>query len=256
MTNSYASNTELADGQHALLIDPGSVNNLTGGEWVRRGAGLAKAAGRTGSTTIQRKETLHVSGVGTQSQECHYNAQLPVALQDINGKPIEGTYLAPTINNSRLPALLGLSTLMQRGAIMDFRNMHLHFTGPGPVEYMQHLPEGTTTFNMLQAPSGHVMLPCCKYPAQQAQPQEDGSLTLHASSSTTQPTREISNPWNAFQHRYSKQGLTKEEFSAFYKWEPREDLERTQTETQIVQQFLAHYREDAVLIPADSSTQQ
>ena len=138
---------------------------------------------------------------------------------------------------------------------MDFRNMHLHFTGAGPVEYMQHLPEGTTTFNMLQAPLGHVMLPCCKYPAQQAQPQEDGSLTLHASSSTTQPTREINNPWNAFQHRYSKQGLTKEEFSAFYKWEPREDLEKTQPETQIVQQFLAHYREDAVLTPADSSTQ-
>ena len=151
---------------------------------------------------------------------------------------------------------------------MDFRNMHLHFTGPGPVDYMKHLPEGTTTFNMLQAPSGHVMTPCCKYPPQQPQPQEDGSLTLHASSSTTPPTEssgprtlndndtEISNPWNAFQHRYSKQGLTKEEFSAFYRWEPREDLEKTQTETQIVQQFLAHYREDAVLIPADSSTQQ
>jgi hypothetical protein len=178
-TNSYASNTELADGQHALLIDPGSVNNLTGGEWVRRGATLARAAGRSGSSSHQRKETLHVSGVGTQSQECHYNIQLPVALQDINGKAIEGTYTAPTINNSRLPALLGLNTLMQCGAIMDFRNMHLHFTGQGPVDYMQHLPEGTTTFNMLQAPSGHVMLPCCKYPSQQTQPQEDGSLTLH-----------------------------------------------------------------------------
>jgi hypothetical protein len=120
---------------------------------------------------------------------------------------------------------------------------------------MQHLPEGTTTFNMLQAPSGHVMLPCCKYPAQQTQPQEDGSLTLHASSSTTPPPREISNPWNAFRHRYGKQGLTQEEFSAFYRWEPREDLERdpTQTETQIVQQFLAYYRDDAVLIPAEST---
>ena len=138
---------------------------------------------------------------------------------------------------------------------MDFRNMHLHFTGPGPLDYMKHLPEGTSTFDMLQAPSGHVMLPCCKYPTpqEQTQPQDDGSLTLHATSSTTPPTETTpANVWNAFQHRYVGQGLTKDE------WQPRRDLEKVHTETEVVQQFLALHRDDHILIPGGETapTQQ
>ena len=56
------STTELHDGQHALLVDPGSCNNLAGGEWVRRGARLADAAGRTGIKSVKREQVLHVSG--------------------------------------------------------------------------------------------------------------------------------------------------------------------------------------------------
>jgi len=99
------------------------VNNLTGGEWVRRGVSLAQAAGRSGAATIKRQETLHVSGVGTHSQECHYNAHVQLVLRDIKGTPIECTYTAPTINNSKLPALLGPNTLKQRGAIMDSQDL-------------------------------------------------------------------------------------------------------------------------------------
>ena len=127
---------------------------------------------------------------------------------------------------------------------------------------MQHLPEGTTTFNMLQAPSGHVMLPCCKYPTphEQAQPQDDGTLTLHATASSTPPIEEVTptpqpapkplpaNPWNAFQQRYGRQGLTKEEFTVFYRWQPRQELEQVYNETEVVQQFLA-LEEEYVLIP-------
>ena len=112
-SDSYITTTELHDGQHALLVDPGSCNNLAGGEWVRRGARLADAAGRTGIKTTKREQVLHVSGVGTSSQECHYNAHLPITLRDINGNPVEATFTKPTINNSTLPALLGLNSLIR-----------------------------------------------------------------------------------------------------------------------------------------------
>ena len=83
------------------------------------------------------------------------------------------------------------------------------------------------------------MLPCCKYPTpqEQTQLQDDGSLALNATSSTTPPTEEMApaNVWNAFPHRYIGQGLTKDEFSVFYKLQPRQDLEKVHTETEVVQ---------------------
>ena len=188
-SDSYITTTELHDGQHALLVDPGSCNNLAGGEWVRRAARLADNAGKTGIETTKRDQPLHVSGVGTNSQVCHYNCHLPITLRDIHGNPVECTFTTPTINNSSLPALLGLNSLINVGALMDFRNMKLHSTGPGPLEYTSHLPEGTQTFELHQAPSGHVMLPCCKYATPQEQQrlrqQQTDTLTLHTTSTVS-----------------------------------------------------------------------
>ena len=42
---SYISNTELADGRQALLVDPGSWNNLSGAPWSTRTAQLAQRNG-------------------------------------------------------------------------------------------------------------------------------------------------------------------------------------------------------------------
>ena len=257
-SDSYITTTELHDGQHALLVDPGSCNNLAGGEWVRRAARLADNAGKTGIETKKRDQPLHVSGVGTNSQVCYYNSHLPITLRDVHGNPVECTFTTPTINNSSLPALLGLNSLINVGALMDFRNMQIHFTGPGPLEYTSHLPEGTQTFELHQAPSGHVMLPCCKYATPQEQQrlrqQHADTLTLHATttSSTAQPAIETTpplqhdiniNPWNAFQHRYKGQGLTKDNFTVFYKWPKRTELEKTCNETEVVQQFQAYLAE-------------
>ena len=238
-SDAYISNTELHDGQHALLVDPGSCNNLTGGEWVRRGARLANQAGKTGIKSTKRENPLHVSGVGTNSQECHYDTQLPLTLRDIHGNPVECTYTAPTINNSSLPALLGLNSLINVGALMDFRNMHIHFTGPGPLNYTAHLPEGTQTFDLHQAPSGHVMIPCCKYATPQEQQRlrqrstDNETLTLLAAQNTSDETprvipweETITNPWNKFQYRYGGYDLRKGELPVFYKWNQRADLEK------------------------------
>ena len=150
--------------------------------------------------------------------------------------------------------------------------MQLHFTGPGPCNYTSHLPEGTSTFEMKQAPSGHVMLPCCKYPAKSEtnrQSQEEGTLTLHATSQATSSTEPPSNPianettpitpllrnvWNVFQERYKDQGLRQPEFRTFYHWPQRSELERHYNERDVVQQFLAQHRDDYTLIPENEVT--
>ena len=126
---------------------------------------MAKAHGHKPTRKL-RDRALQVSRVENGSQQCHYDAEIPLTLRDINETPVECTYTAPTINDSQIPALLGLNSLINVGAILDMRNMHLHFTGPGPLNYTAHLPEGTRTFQLERAPSGHLLLPCCKYMTQ------------------------------------------------------------------------------------------
>ena len=166
---SYISNTELADGRQALLIDPGSWHNLTGSPWARRTAVLASRHNRPSKQT-ERARPLNVSGVGKDAQQCTHDCELPIELKTIDGRSLSGTFKAPTINGHALPALLGLRTLIERRAVMDFTTMTISFTGPGATK-IEYSP-GTDTFQMLQAPSGHLMLPCCEYKPQGRRGQE------------------------------------------------------------------------------------
>lgn len=156
----YISNTELADGRQALLVDPGSWNNLAGAPWCRRTAVLA---GRNGlkATQTRRERPLQVSGVGKDAQTCTHDCGLPIALKTVDDRGIAALFKTPTIDDHALPALLGLKTLIEQRAIMDFTKMQISFSGPG--ETRIEFSPGTDTFQMYQAPSGHLMLPCCEY---------------------------------------------------------------------------------------------
>ena len=188
----YISNTELADGRQALLVDVGSWGCLTGGPWARRTATLAKRSGRAAKQT-QRSEPLQVSGVGKDAQTCTHDCELPIELTTIDGRSIPGIYTAPTLKDDHaLPALLGLRTLVERRAIIDLPNMQISFTGQGETK-INYSP-GTDTFKMYHAPSGHLMLPCCEYSAKQRQDLmdhlallTDTEITPGASSSASEP---------------------------------------------------------------------
>ena len=91
----------------------------------------------------------------------------------------------PQQSNHALPALLGLETLIERRAIMDFTMMRLFFTGPGETD-INPCP-GTDEFDMLQAPSGHLMLPCCEYGPKNTRKNravDADKLVLHTSQSS------------------------------------------------------------------------
>ena len=81
--------------------------------------------------------------------------------------------------------------------------------------------------------------------------QHADTLTLHPTTTTdtgatasTDLAHDINiNPWNAFQHRYKGHGLSTNNFSTFYKWNKRLELEKTNIEPEVVQQFLAYLKE-------------
>ena len=179
----YISNTELSDGRQALLIDPGSWGNLTGTPWARRTAMLASRHGLRAKQTL-RERPLNVSGVGRGAQTCTHDCDLPIALRTVDDRVITGVYRTPTLNENALPALLGLKTLLERRAILDFGRMQCVFTGPGETQ-IDYSP-GSDIFKMIQAPSGHLMLPCCEYQTP-GRSSTEPEATLHTDSAQTRP---------------------------------------------------------------------
>ena len=121
----FHTETRLTDGRPAILIDPGSVGNLGGGDWARE---VAKVA-------------------------MQHNRILPVAIRRIDGTHSRSTFQIPVVNHSTLPGLLGLQSMRDRNAILDMKTLRLHFCGPG--EYDLSPCE--------LAPSGHFVLPCSEY---------------------------------------------------------------------------------------------
>ena len=61
--------------------------------------------------------------------------------------------------------------------MLDLTTLRMHFLGPGNYELERALPPGTQTYQCELAPSGHMVVPCCEY---QAQNQEEGDLSLLA----------------------------------------------------------------------------
>ena len=177
----YLCATELADGRQALLIDPGSWGNLAGSQWTRRTAALAIRHDKKVSQ-VERERPLNVSGVGKGAEKCTHDVAVGIAVKTTDGRSVEGTFTTPTVNESSLPALLGLQTLIHLGAILDFRTKQLTFTGPGGTKIS--FSPGSDTFQLFQASSGHLMLPCCQYGVAKSNVETGLSLVAGASSSS------------------------------------------------------------------------
>ncbi len=69
--------------------------------------------------------------------------------------------MTPTVSSSDLPGPPGFSALKMNRATLDFNTMELHLCGPGDYDPAKATPPGTDAFQLVVAPSGHVVLPCC-----------------------------------------------------------------------------------------------
>ena len=158
----YPVETRLASGRPALLLDIGSVGNLAGDEWVKQQATVAVQHGLQ-PEQHKRDKPLTVRGVGQGGQKCMHNCKLPIALGAADGKVITGTYEVPTVPNSTLPALLGLTAATECRMLIDTVTQKVYMLGPGDYDLMKALPPGTTCFQCEKASSGHLMLPCAEF---------------------------------------------------------------------------------------------
>ena len=76
-----------------------------------------------------------------------------------------------------VPGLLGLTSLSNRHAVLDMNKNQLQFLGPGDYDLCSMLPPGTESYQLLVAPSGHLLLPC-DYFKEFDRNQMTGNLTL------------------------------------------------------------------------------
>ena len=155
-SHGYHSTVRCDDGQLGLLVDPGSYGNLAGSGWVEEVEKTLQSQGKTASRET-RSAPLRVGGVGKGSQNCREDVVIPLAIPRSDGTVKGGTYSAPVIEGSNAPALLGLKSLTQHRAVLDLVSNQLHLLGPGESRF--ELAEGTETFNLTRAATGHLLLP-------------------------------------------------------------------------------------------------
>ena len=147
--------THMPDGRIGLLVDPGAHDNLAGEATMRL---LSRQV--CGDTEYPQKHLdrpLQVSGVGTNAQESNRAGRIDFRLRNEAGEHIEGSYTAPYIDRSSLPALLGLKSLRGRRCVLDMHAPALIVPGEGGIEY--RLSPGSQVFRLEVSPSGHLILP-------------------------------------------------------------------------------------------------
>jgi len=147
----------LPSGRTAVMLDIGSVGNLAGEAWLKAMALKAVKNGRS-PKSYKRARTLHVSGVGTGSQSCKFNCEIPSAVPTAKGY-LKGTYKTPCVPNSTLPALMGLESLRNSRALIDTISGKVYMVGPGDYDLGRLLPPGTREIQCEYANSGHMMMP-------------------------------------------------------------------------------------------------
>ena len=175
---SYLVKTRMKDYPgEALLVDPGSPENLCGDEWSERVDQESARAGRTTSSYDTLQRPMEVGGVGTGSQTATHAVTHNIVLA--NGKEVK--YTAPQLPKSGTPALLGQKSLKRMRAIIDCYNGTMYTIGPGG--YTLQLSPGSEKHNLEESHAGHLMLPCTRYDASKSGAQE-AMLT----SSKTAPT--------------------------------------------------------------------
>ena len=126
----------------------------------------------------ERAKPLLVGGVGKGTQRCTHDGVLPIALKSNNGETLLGTYTTPIINEpSNVTGILGLLAIRGRQGIVDTGNNKLHFLGPGGAQIQ--LSPGSETYDLIDAPSGHLLIPCCQYHGLKKDQRPEKDLTLY-----------------------------------------------------------------------------
>ena len=148
--------------REGLLVDCGAVSNLAGSRWIQRSASIAAKHGQ-GTETVKTAPTS-VEGVGSGSSQISHKAKVPVCTTD----GTQGIFESAVVEDSDLPALMGLETLEKNRALIDVSNRKLIYVGPGGYELK--LNPGSVAMSLEKVPSGHLLLPSAEWAALKQSP--------------------------------------------------------------------------------------
>ena len=98
--------------------------------------------------------SITLGGVGKGTQESTHSVTVPCC---INNEPSE--FVATVLDNSDIPAILGMESLQSRNAILDLVN-DVMIIPSDPSEVQINVSKTTKIFQLKQAPGGYLMLPC------------------------------------------------------------------------------------------------
>ena len=148
--------TRMTNGRIGLLVDPGAFDNLCGSHWLVALCMLARQHGLT-EEWYQLSKVLGVEGVGKQAQEVTHGVRVPIALDSCSEQTF---YDTPVVQDSYIPALLGLRSLEDKDSVLDMRVSERKLYC-GPVDIVPR--PGCVVHQLVPAASGHLLLPCDNY---------------------------------------------------------------------------------------------
>ena len=156
MTSAFHAMVQLRGTEEGLMVDTGALDNLMSSGFYNRVKAVATVFGLSSTMSIM-KRALGVEGVGKHAQTCTKQGTLPVGLEDGS----QGEFIAPIIDGSEIPGILGLRRMEQQKAIIDTHGQKYIVPGPGGVE--MKLSPGSKMYSLKKAMSGHLMLPITSY---------------------------------------------------------------------------------------------
>ena len=151
----YHSRVRISDTEEGLVIDTGAVRSLAGDAWVGRVEQAGKAHNR--GSVHKPIPNFKIEGVGTGTNTVTTESTVPIALP--NGTI--GTFASHVVNQSNIPALLGLTSLEQQRAVIDLINHRLILVGEGG--YKLDLSPGSQVLPLCKSETGHLMLPVSRW---------------------------------------------------------------------------------------------
>jgi len=154
----------LPDGRLSLLVDLGSQVNVIGCETEKDF--IAKAGGANMPYTHEdRRERLHINGVGSDAAICDQTTTLPIAVKFQEQQATKETFKANVAKGcgAHLPAILGSKSMQDKDSVIVLRKGLEMIAFPGPGGYKIEWSPGTKLLPMVPAPSGHLVIPCDRF---------------------------------------------------------------------------------------------
>ena len=150
----------------ALLVDPGSPENLCGDQWSNEMQEAALAANRSPIKYSDLARPLEVGGIGSGTQSAYQSGLHCIGLPD----GTDAIFESPILPKSGTPALLGQKSLKKMRCLLDCFNNKLYRVGPGG--YKIQLSPGSVIYPLEESHAGHLMLPCSRFSRHANQQQE------------------------------------------------------------------------------------